>query len=492
MLKLFKGLLARIGESEAKKPRQLKKVTSVTKPKPKPAAPVKKVAVPDKEKELELIKLLEEINRRERELERKGRTLDDKEHFLHSKEQALVSKERALAAKEEEINKLHQQQLATLQKVAALSKEEARQQLMKAVEKELVSWQAKKIEEAKEAIRANEEELSREILADALRHGVTDFVAEYTVSTVSLPNEEVKGKIIGREGRNIRSFERATGVELELDESNEVRISSFDSIRREIARIALQRLIRDGRIQPVRIERVVEQTKNQMDKILLEEGKKICQAVGVYNLPIEIIKAIGKFKYRFSYGQNLAAHTIEETKIGVAIAHQLKANVKIVRLGCLLHDIGKVIVDEEGSHVQVGVDFLKRFNLPEGVIACVAEHHEDKPFSSVESAIVWVADAASGSRPGARYQAHEEYLKRMTQVEEIVRSFEGVKDVAAYQAGREIRVIVNPEAISDDELTVLVHKIAKQLDEEAKWAGQIKITAIRETRATATAPVGSS
>ena len=221
----------------------------------------------------------------------------------------------------------------------------------------------------------------------------------------------------------------------------------------------------------------------------MEEGKKICQAVGVYNLPTEIIKTIGKYKYRFSFGQNLAVHTIEETKIGVAIAHELKADVKVVRLGCLLHDIGKVITDEEGSHVQVGVDFLKRFRLPEKVIACVAEHHEDRPFSSVESAIVWIADAASGSRPGARYQAHEEYLKRMTHIEETVKSFEGVKDVAAYQAGREIRVIVEPEKISDDELTILVHKIAEKLDEEAKWAGQIRITAIRETRAAVTAPL---
>ena len=232
---------------------------------------------------------------------------------------------------------------------------------------------------------------------------------------------------------------------------------------------------------------MVAQTRKQMDKILLEEGKKICQAVGVYHLPIDLVKMIGRYKYRFSYGQNLAQHTIEETKIGVALAHELKADVKIVRLGCLLHDIGKVVTDEEGSHVQLGVDLLKRYRLPEKVIACVAEHHEDKPFSCLESVIVWIADAASGSRPGARYEAHEQYLKRMENIEEIVRSFKGVADVAAYQAGREVRVIVKPEEVSDEELTVLVQKIAEKLDDEAKWAGQIKVTAIRETRATAIA-----
>lgn len=440
-------------------------------------------------KELEIVKLLEEVNRREREVERKSRLSEEKENYLRKKEQSVEAKQRDVGLKHQEVERLRQKQLATLEKIAALSKDEARKQIAEETEKDLVAWTAKKIKEAKEKIKANEEELSREILANTLKHGVTDFVAEYTVSSIKLPSDEIKGKIIGREGRNIRAFERATGVELELDETNEVRVSSFDAVRREIAKIALQKLIRDGRIQPVRIEEVVKQTKEQMKKILLEEGKKISQAVGVYNLPIEIIETLGKYKYRFSYGQNLAIHTVEETKIGVAIAHELKADVKMVRLGCLLHDIGKVITDEEGSHVQVGVDFLKRFRLPEKVIGCVAEHHEDKPFSSLESIIAWIADAASGSRPGARYQAHEEYLKRMTQIEEIVRSFKGVKDVAAYQAGREIRIIVKPEVVSDDELTVLVHEIAKQLDEESKWAGQIKVTAIREVRAAVTAPL---
>jgi ribonuclease Y len=437
-------------------------------------------------KELELVKLLETVNARERELDKKRAALDEREVYLRRWEQRVGNKEKAIARRRKEAERLYRKQLESLERIAGLTKEQARELVIGETEKKLTSWIAKKIEEFKDQLKASEEELAREILLDAIRHGTTDYVAEYTVSTVSLPNEDVKGKIIGREGRNIRAFERATGVELELDEGNEIRISSFDSVRREVAKIALQKLIRDGRIQPSRIEEVVQQTKAQMDRILLDEGKRICQAVGVYHLPTDLVKTIGKYKYRFSYGQNLAVHTIEETKIGVALANELKADTKVVRLGCLLHDIGKVITDEEGTHVQIGVEFLRKFKLPDRVIACVAEHHEDKQFSSYESAIVWIADAASGSRPGARYQAHEEYLKRMTDIEETVRSFKGVEDVAAYQAGREIRVIVNPEKVSDEELAVLVQNISEKLEEESKWAGQIKVTAIREVRETAT------
>ena len=488
MFKGLKSLVSRFG----KKPRVVK---AVVRSKPVKQGPVKKarevapapiITQEFRQRELKLVKLLEQAGQREKEIERRASALSEKEKYLDNREQTVTGREKELSQRGNEAEELRKKQLATLERIAALTRGEARESLTKAVEKELITWQAKKIEEVKEAIKANEEELSQEILSECLRHGVTDYVAGYTVSSVELANENVKGKIIGREGRNIRAFEKATGVELELDETNEVRLSSFDSLRREIAKIALQKLVRDGRIQPSRIEEVVAQTKTQMDKILLEEGKKICQAVGVYHLPVEIIKTIGSFKYRFSYGQNLAVHTIEETKMGVAVAQELKADVKVVRLGCLLHDIGKVITDEDGSHIETGVSFLKQFNFPPKVLACVEEHHEDKPFSCIESSIVWIVDAASGSRPGARYQAHEEYLKRMTKIEEIVRSNSGVADVAAYQAGREIRVVVEPEKVSDDQLTVLINKIGRQLDEEAKWAGQIKITGIREVRVQST------
>lgn len=470
------------GKKEKVTPTPKKRYKRVTKPAVK-KTPDK--AFPERKRILEL---LTDLKKRETELDKRLVGLQEKEQFLQRKESRLAEDEKRVRQGIVEAEKIRQAEQEKLEQISGLKADEAKKRVVSDTEKRLTNWIAKKVLEAKETIKGQEEEVAREILIDAIRHGVVDWVAEYTVSTIRLADDEIKGRIIGREGRNIRTFEKVTGVELELDETSDVRLSSFDPVRREIAKISLQKLIRDGRIQPSRIEEVVAQVKKEMDKILLEEGKKICQAVGVYHLPIDLVKLIGRFKYRFSYGQNLAQHTVEETRIGVAIAQELKADVKVVRLGCLLHDIGKVITEEEGSHVQLGVDLLKRYQIPEKVIASVAEHHEDKPFSCLESAIVWIADAASGSRPGARYEAHEQYLKRMENIEEVVNSFEGIASVAAYQAGREVRVIVNPEKISDEELTILVQKIAEKLDEEAKWAGQIKITAIRESRAMATAP----
>lgn len=388
-----------------------------------------------------------------------------------------------LVKKEEELEKKEHQIEEELEKISGLSSEEAKKMVLEEWEKKLSSEISRKIKAAEEQTKAEAGEKAKEILIDAIRHGVTDWVAEYTVSTIRLPDEEVKGRIIGREGRNIRAIEQSTGVELEIDETLDLRLSSFDSTKREIARLSLEKLIKDGRIQPDRIEEIVNQTKAQMEQILFEEGKKIMASVGVYNLHPDLIKMIGKYKYRFSYGQNLALHTIEETRIGMALASELKADVNIVRLGCLLHDIGKVVTEEEGTHIELGVDLLKKYQIDEKVIACVAEHHEDKPFSSMESTIVWIADAASGSRPGARYEAHEEYLKRMTHIEETVRSFAEVSDVAAYQAGREVRVVVKPEQVSDNDLPLLTKKIAEKLEEDARYLGQIKVVAIRESRA---------
>src|SRR6266404_6273680 len=359
-----------------------------------------------------------------------------------------------------------------LEKVSNLTKEEAKKALLDEVQKELTSEIAKRIRQAEERIKLESQEKAKEILADAMKHAATTYTAEYTISTVTIPNEEVKGKIIGREGRNIRTFEKETGVEMEMDEGNLIRLSSFDSVRREIARRALEILIKDTRIQPSRIEEVVAQVKSQMDDILLEEGKKIAAECGVFNLPLELVKLLGRYRFRTSYGQNLGIHTIEETKMGIAIAEELNANVETVRLGCLFHDIGKVVTDEEGTHVQAGVTVLKRFGLPKEVVNAVAEHHEDKPFSSIESVIVWTADAISGSRPGARYEPHEEYVKRMTKIEEVANRFDGVESAIAFQAGRDVRVIVNPDEIDNDGVTVLAHDIAKALEKEASYAGQ--------------------
>ena len=373
-----------------------------------------------------------------------------------------------------------------LEKVSSMTKDEAKKALLDEVQKDLTEEIAKKIRQAEERIKEDASEKAKEILIDAMKQGATSYVAEYTVSTVAVPNEDVKGRIIGAGGRNIRAFEKEAQVEIEIDETNEIRLSSFDAVRREIAKRALEALIKDTRIQPSRIEEVIRQTKTQMEDVLIEEGKKIAHECGVFSLPLELIKLIGRYKFRTSYGQNLGLHTIEETKMGVAIANELSANVDIVRLGCLLHDIGKVVTEEEGTHVEVGVNTIKRFGIPKEVVNCVAEHHEDKPFSSVESVVVWAADAISGSRPGARYEPHEEYIKRMGKIEEITASFDGVESVMAFQAGRDVRVIVKPEEVDDDKLTVLAHDIAQKLEKEAEYAGQIKVTAIREVRATDT------
>ena len=398
---------------------------------------------------------------------------------LRKQREALEKKEKSLKEREEEL-------ILRLSKSSGMTKDEASKILLEEVQKTLTAEVAKKVRNAEERIREEAGEKAKEILADAMKHGATAYVAEYTVSTVTVPNEDVKGRIIGAGGRNIRTFERESGVEIEIDETNEIRLSSFDSVRREIARRALETLIRDQRIQPSRIEEVVRQIKNEMEDVLLEEGKKIAHECGVFNLPVDLMKLIGRYRFRTSYGQNLGLHTIEETKIGIAIANELGANIDVVRLGCLLHDIGKVVTAEEGTHVEAGVNTLKRFGLPKEVVAAVAEHHEDKPFSSVESVIVWTADAISGSRPGARYEPHEEYIKRMGKIEEIAASFPGVDSAMAFQAGRDVRVIVNPQEVDDDKVTVLAHDIAARLEKEAQYSGQIKVTVIREVRAVGT------
>lgn len=373
-----------------------------------------------------------------------------------------------------------------LEKVSHMTVDEAKKTLLDEVQKDLTSEIAKKIRLAEERVKEEANEKAKEILANAMKQGATSWVAEYTVSSVVVPNEDVKGRIIGAGGRNIRTFEKEAGVEIEIDETNEIRVSSFDAVRREVAKRSLEELIKDSRIQPSRIEEVVKQTKAKMEDVLLEEGRKISQECGVFNLPTELLKLIGRYRFRTSYGQNLAIHTIEETKMGVAIANEIDANTDIVRLGCLLHDIGKVVTEEEGNHIDVGVSTLKRFGIPKEVVNAVAEHHEDKPFSSIESMIVWIADAISGSRPGARYEPHGEYVKRMTKIEEIAGEFEGVENAYAFQAGRDVRVFVNPEEVDDDKITVMAHDIARRLEKEAEYAGQIKVTVVREVRATDT------
>jgi ribonucrease Y len=425
--------------------------------------------------------LQSEFDRKTYEIERRDAVLAEKERFL--------SKLEAEASTEKQANEsLKKKLIDKLEEVASFTREEAKDYILKAVEKRSLKDIAKKITEAEEKAKEEADHKAREILIEAMKHGATDYVAEYAVSTVEIPSDDIKGRLIGKEGRNIRAFERATGVDLDLDDQpNVVRLSSFDSVRREIARQALKRLITDGRIQPTRIEEYVARAKQDIEKVMFEEGKKLCHAVGAFNVPHELIAFLGRFKYRSSYGQNMIAHTLEETKIGIALAHEVGADVDTVRLGCLLHDIGKVVTDEEGSHVDLGVKLLKKHNMPQAVIDAVAQHHEDSEFTSSEAILVYIADAISGARPGARFENYEDYVKRLNNLEEIANSFPGVSETYAIQAGRELRVIVDNKKASDEEAIVLADKIRDRIKNEMTYPGTVTVNVIRETRAHAVA-----
>ncbi len=462
-------------------------------PKPTKEAPdaaAKEIILEAKDEAFRIKKEAEEEARKTRaEVLNLESRLAAKEETIERKLTEVESKEKEIKERIEEVEKTKTELGAKLEKVASITREEAKKLILDATESHLKEEVARRIRESEEQVKREADEKAKGILIDAMKAGATDYVAEYTTSVVKLSDEDMKGRIIGREGRNIKSFEMATGVDVDLDDTpGSIRLSSFDGERREIAKVALERLMVDGRIQPTRIEEIVEQVRKSFEKIRLEEGEKLCTTVGVHNLPAEIVGTLGRFKWRTSYGQNLMLHTLEETKIGMALARMVGADVNIVRLGCLFHDIGKVFTGEqEGTHVQLGVDYLKKFNVDSKVIACVAEHHEDKPFSQVESVIVWIADAISGSRPGARHEAVEDYIKRVTEIENVASSFQGVDRSFAIAAGREVRVIVFPEQMDDAAITKLAHDIADKIHDSITYPGQVKVTVMRETRAEAIA-----
>lgn len=413
--------------------------------------------------------------------------LAKREGVLEERERQISEKQKQVDEKLLDLEKLRRDLIDKIEKSSDLSADEAKKILLEQVDKDLASEISKKVREAEDEIKLQADERAKDIVSNAILHGVTDYAVEFTTSQVKLPDEDLKGRIIGKEGRNIRSFEQATGVDVVMDDDapNMLTLSSFDPIRREVAKVALERLIADGRIQPQRIEEIVEQTEKDIEKLMCQAGEKLCHDVGVYNMPAEVICLLGRFKYRFSYGQNMIVHTLEETQIGVELAKMLGADVNIVRLGCLLHDVGKILTDwDEGTHVERGVQLAKKFGMPEKVVDCIAQHHEDKPFSAVESIIVYISDAISGGRPGARHENVQDYIKRMVDIEKIATSFEQVEKAFAVAAGREVRVIVQPSRISDEELPKLVHDIANRISKEVMVPGAVKITAIRETRAT--------
>lgn len=382
------------------------------------------------------------------------------------------------------LDELRQEYIDKLAKITSLSAEQAKKELLLELQNDMKADVARMIKDGEDQAKATALRRSQEILVDAMRHGALDYIAEYTVSTIRVESEEVKGRIIGKEGRNIRSFENTTGVDVNLDEEGVIRLSCFDPVRREIARRSLEILIKDTRIQPVRIEEVVGQVKKEIDAILFEEGEKLAHEVGVYNLQPDLLSMLGRFKFRTSFGQNLVVHTLEETKIGIQIASEIGADVDIVRLGCLFHDIGKIVNDKEGSHVTLGVELLNKYKIAKEVVNCVAEHHEDKPFSSVESIIVHIADSISGARPGARHEDVQDYVKRIREMEDIAKAFDGVDDAYAFEAGREIRVIVNPGRLDDVETTIVAKKIKEEIDRKLIVPGIVRVTAIREFRST--------
>jgi len=404
------------------------------------------------------------------------------EKKLIERQEKLEKERENLDREKKQIEEKKDEYIQKLQKVASLTSEEARRQLLSEIEEKEAATLARIIKEREEEAKRTADKKSQEIVVESMRHGAVSYIPEYTVSIVRIPDEEIKGRIIGKEGRNIRAFEQATGVDVDLDEEGIIRLSSFDQIRREIARRSLEKLIKDSRVQPFRIEEIVEETRGEVERIMFAEGEKLAHEVGVFNLPTDLIGVLGRAKFRTSFGQNLTLHLLETAKIGTHIAQEVEADVNIVRIGCLLHDIGKV-VPGDGSHVKLGVELLKKYNIPQAIIDCVAQHHEDTPFTSVESVIVHVADAISGARPGARYEDVEEYATRLTEMESIAKKYEGVEDAYAFEAGRELRVIIDPGKLGDAETLVIADKIREEVSKSLAIPGEVKVTAIREFRA---------
>jgi ribonuclease Y len=436
------------------------------------------------EAEDEARKTQQQVLELERKVQQKEEQLDQRLSEINRKDSDLDSKFNEVEEKLKEIEQLKAEQVEVLEKSAKLTKEEAKKQMFETLDQQLADEKAKRIKEAAEAIKTEVDDKAKHLLVDAMKHGATDYVAEYTTSLVKLPDEDAKGRIIGKEGRNIKAFEVASGVDVEVDDTpGMIRLSCFDGVRREIARLSLEELIKDGRIQPTRIEEVIAKKTKEVDRIIRDAGEKLARDAGAYNLPREVLEALGRFKFRFSYGQNMLAHTLEETKIAMALAREVGADVNTVRLGALFHDIGKVFTEEEGTHIELGVNFIQKFGFPKEVVNIIAEHHEDQPFSSIESVLVYIADAISGSRPGARHESVEEYIKRLKDIENVANSFHGVDKTYAIQAGREVRVIVRPEDVDDSSMVVLAHDIAEKIHDSVTYPGQVKVTVVRETRA---------
>ena len=437
-----------------------------------------------------------EIRERRSEVQKQENRLNQREEYLDKRADSIEAKNESLSQKLKdaddkllEIDSIKKSQFDMLEKISGFTQEEAKHQLLASLEEELDTEKSRKILEYEQMVRDQSDVLAKEIIATAIQRCAADHTAETTVSVVSLPSDDMKGRIIGREGRNIRSIETITGVELIIDDTPEaITVSSFDPVRREIARLTLERLIQDGRIHPTKIEEMFEKSTREVNAIIKQEGEKAVLAANCGPVHPELVKLLGKLRYRTSYGQNVLKHSLEVSYIAGLMAAELSANEKLARRAGLLHDIGKALDHEmEGSHIALGVEYARKYKESEEVIHAIEAHHGDVECKTIVACLVQAADAVSAARPGARRENIENYIKRLQQLEEISTSFPGVERAYAIQAGREIRVMVSPEAVNDERMPYIAHEIAKKIESEMEYPGQIKVNIIRESRVSAVA-----
>ncbi len=490
---LFVGYTVRKKSAEAKIESAEKEAQRILENAQKEAENAKKEEIVKAKEEIinERNKLDEEIRERRSEVQQQEKRLIQKEEGLDKKIYNVEQKEKQLEIKEseieqtrEEVQKLKDSELDEIERIARLSVQEAKDELLARLDETLIAEKAERIKSMEDQIKEKAEDTAKNIITYSIQKCAADHTAESTVSIVSLPSDEMKGRIIGREGRNIKALETLTGVEFIIDDTPEsVVISGFDPLRREVAKIALQKLMDDGRIHPAKIEEMVEKAKEELSKIIKQEGEKASMETGVMKLHPDIVTLLGKLKYRTSYGQNVLMHSIEVSNLARIMADELGLNTKLAARAGLLHDIGKALDhDMEGTHVQIGVDILKKYKEDPKVINAVEAHHGDVEGETPEAYLVQAADAISASRPGARRETLEAYIKRLEQLEGIANSFEGVDKSFAIQAGREVRIIVKPDKVSDDQMTIIGRGIAEKVEQEMDYPGQIKINLIREKR----------
>ena len=426
-----------------------------------------------------------EVQRQENRINQKEENLDKKTENLEKKEELLAEKLKAADAKMEEVETLKRSQLEMLEKISGYSKEQAKVLLLQELDEQLTHEKALKIMDFEQRTRDESDNLAREIISGAIQRCAADHAAEATVSVVALPNDEMKGRIIGREGRNIRTLETITGVDLIIDDTPEaITVSSFDPVRREVARLTLERLIQDGRIHPARVEEMFEKSKRDVEQTIKQTGERAVVDAGVNGVHPELVKLLGKLKYRTSFGQNVLNHSLEVSYIAGLMAQELGVDVKAAKRAGLLHDIGKALDREfEGTHIELGVEAAKKYKENDKIVHAIAAHHGEIEAKTIVAVLVQAADAISAARPGARRENVQNYIKRLEKLEEIATSFEGVEKSFAIQAGREIRIMVNPETVSDEKMVIVAREIAKKIEDELEYPGQIKVNIVRENRA---------